>query len=119
MSPKAWTLSTELSEVPCEKSQTMLLLQLVQVDFSSPILLSRSLSVVSPVELAGMHLSHQTISVPVFARVEPPFMQEVHRSACAIVGRVSIKKGAKPPKPNTETTPNPQSQTLALMTPGQ
>ena len=37
-----------------------------------------------------------------FARVEPPFMQEVHRSACAIFCRVSIMKGGqalKNPRP--------------------
>ena len=44
-----------------------------------------------------------------FARVEPPFMQEVHMSACAAFGRVSwVERGQnntkQTPKNNTKTT---------------
>ena len=40
-----------------------------------------------------------------FARVEPPFMQEVHRSACAIFCSLHHERG-----PNTQTKPKNQTK---------
>ena len=48
-----------------------------------------------------------------FARVEPPFMQEVHRSACAVFGRVSsVKKGENKTKGHKNNNKNTGQETL-------